>query len=74
MAKTQSQMHLALFAIGTGHHVSGWRMPEARAGAPDFQFFRQIAETAERGKFDMFFLADALSAATYSASFLRRSA
>ena len=64
MANDKSQMHLALFAIGTGHHVSGWRMPEAKAGALDFQFFRQIAETAERGKFDMFFLADALSAAT----------
>src|ERR1700742_1470183 len=64
MANTQAKMHLALFAIGTGHHVSGWRMPEAKAGALDFQFFRQIAETAERGKFDMFFLADALSAAT----------
>jgi len=57
-------MHLAVFAIGTGHHVSGWRLPEAKTGALDFQFFRQIAETAERGKFDMFFLADALNAIT----------
>jgi N-acetyl-S-(2-succino)cysteine monooxygenase len=64
MAENKSKMHLALFAIGTGHHVSGWRMPGAEAGALDFQFFRQIAETAERGKFDMFFLADALNAAT----------
>jgi N-acetyl-S-(2-succino)cysteine monooxygenase len=64
MANKKSKMHLAVFAIGTGHHVSGWRMPEAKAGALDFQFFRQMAETAERGKFDMFFLADALSAAT----------
>jgi FMN-dependent oxidoreductase (nitrilotriacetate monooxygenase family) len=64
MAENKSKMHLALFAIGTGHHVSGWRMPDAEAGALDFQFFRQISDTAERGKFDLFFLADALSAAT----------
>lgn len=63
MAQNKSKMHLALFAFGTGHHVSGWRLPEAKAGALDFQFFRQMAETAERGKFDMFFLADGLNAA-----------
>ena len=51
MANDKSQMHLALFAIGTGHHVSGWRMPEAKAGALDFQFFRQIAEPSMRNLF-----------------------
>jgi alkanesulfonate monooxygenase SsuD/methylene tetrahydromethanopterin reductase-like flavin-dependent oxidoreductase (luciferase family) len=64
MTQINSKMHLGLFALGTGHHVSGWRLPEARAGALDFDFFRQMVQTAERGKFDMFFLADALNAAT----------
>lgn len=64
MAQQKTKMHLALFAIGTGHHVSAWRLPDAKAGAVDFEFFRQIVQTAERGKFDMFFLADALNAVT----------
>ena len=30
---TSAQMHLGLFILGTGHHVAGWRLPNAEAGA-----------------------------------------
>jgi FMN-dependent oxidoreductase (nitrilotriacetate monooxygenase family) len=60
MAKT-SQMHLGVFTLGTGHHVAGWRLKEAQAGAENFQLIEQIAQTAERGKFDLIFFADALN-------------
>jgi N-acetyl-S-(2-succino)cysteine monooxygenase len=60
MAKT-SQMHLGVFMLGTGHHVAGWRLKEAQAGAENFELIEQIAQTAERGKFDLIFFADALN-------------
>ena len=61
MALTKDQMHLGLFVFGTGHHVAGWRLPEARAGAENLQLLVDIAKTAERGKFDLLFFADALN-------------
>ena len=54
-------MHLGVYVMGTGHHVAGWRLPEAQAGAENFPLLLRIAQTAERGKFDLFFLADALN-------------
>jgi N-acetyl-S-(2-succino)cysteine monooxygenase len=61
MAQIARQMHLGVYVMGTGHHVAGWRLPEAQAGAENFPLLLQIAQTAERGKFDLFFLADALN-------------
>lgn len=61
MARTARQMHLGVYVMGTGHHVAGWRLPEAQAGAENFPLLMQLAQTAERGKFDLFFLADALN-------------
>ena len=58
---TLAQMHLGLFVLGTGHHVSGWRMPGAEAGAENVPLLVRIAQTAERGKFDMVFFADAVN-------------
>ena len=55
------QMHLGIFVQAAGHHVSGWRLPDAEAGAENFDLLRRIAETAERGRFDLFFLADGLT-------------
>jgi FMN-dependent oxidoreductase (nitrilotriacetate monooxygenase family) len=57
------QMHLGVFVLGSGHHVAGWRMPGAQAGAENLPLLQAIARTAERGKFDLVFLADALNAA-----------
>lgn len=61
MVQATRQMHLGVYAMGSGHHVAGWRLPEAQAGAENFLLLRHIAQTAERGKFDLFFLADALN-------------
>lgn len=59
--KRQEQLHLGAFIYYTGHHHYGWRHPESGAeGLFDFEFYKQLAQTAERGKFDMMFLADLL--------------
>ncbi len=29
MPQTRRQMHLAVFWLGTGNHIAGWRMPGA---------------------------------------------
>ncbi|MEK8127080.1 LLM class flavin-dependent oxidoreductase [Paenibacillus filicis] len=61
MANPHKQFHLAVFLLAGGHHVSGWRHPEADAlGVHDFQYYKRLAQTAERGKFDAFFFADVL--------------
>ncbi|WP_027281237.1 LLM class flavin-dependent oxidoreductase [Roseomonas gilardii] len=55
------QMHLGVFVQAAGHHVSGWRLPGAEAGAENLDLLQRIAKTAERGLFDIFFLADGLT-------------
>jgi FMN-dependent oxidoreductase (nitrilotriacetate monooxygenase family) len=58
---THPRMHLATLLQPNGHHTAGWRHPDARLGGDyDFEVYRQLAETAERGKFDVLFLADAV--------------
>ena len=63
MPRKQRQMHLAVFWLGTGNHIAGWRMD----GAFDSNCSWPIAEAgvriAERGKFDLFFIADSLVSA-----------
>src|SRR5262245_45686516 len=54
-------LHLGLFILGTGHHVAGWRLQDAEAGAENFPLIERIAQTAERAKFDLVFFADALN-------------
>lgn len=55
------QIHLGLFLQGAGHHVSGWRHPDAEAGSENFDLLRRLAQMAEAAKFDMVFLADGLT-------------
>lgn len=54
------KMHLGTMVLGTGHHVSGWRMPGAEFGSENIDLIRKIALNAERGKFDFIFFADGL--------------
>lgn len=56
------QMHLGLFLLGTGSHTAGWRYPGAVDRFVDFEAVRRIAETAERGCFDLIFMGDNLNA------------
>lgn len=54
---TRKQMKLGAFINLPGHHVASWRHPSSGAGrAFDLDYLTEIAQTAERGKFDMIFL------------------
>ncbi len=59
MSLKKPQLRLGAFLPATGHHVAAWRHPDAQAdGGLNFQYYQKLAQTAERGKFDMIFLAD----------------
>jgi alkanesulfonate monooxygenase len=52
-------MRLAAYYNPTGHHVASWRHPRAQVDAHiNFKHYVEIAQTAERYKFDLLFLAD----------------
>ena len=56
---SNKQMKLGMFLRPAGHHVAAWRHPDAQVDAGwNFTRFAQLAQTAERGFFDMLFLAD----------------
>ena len=57
-SRQRRQMRLGVFVQTPGHHVAGWRHPDAVSGGPNLGLMQHIAATAERGKFDMFFLGD----------------
>ncbi|TQE91910.1 LLM class flavin-dependent oxidoreductase [Ureibacillus terrenus] len=68
MAK--KQLKLGAFLMLPGHHAVAWRYPAAKAeNVLNFEFAKQQALTAERGKFDMVFLADGVSARYRSKGF-----
>jgi FMN-dependent oxidoreductase (nitrilotriacetate monooxygenase family) len=53
------QLHLNAFLMSTGHHEASWRLPESNPVAnTDIEHYRELARTAERGKFDSIFFAD----------------
>jgi alkanesulfonate monooxygenase len=59
-------LKLGAFLPAPGHHVAAWRHPTARPdGGLDFEYYRQLAQTAERGKFDMLFLSDGVGIRTH---------
>ncbi|MEK8208450.1 LLM class flavin-dependent oxidoreductase [Paenibacillus sp. FSL L8-0696] len=61
MGTRKDQLHLGAFIYYSGHHHYGWRHPESGADKIfNYKFYRELAKTAERGKFDMMFLADLL--------------
>ncbi len=56
-------MHLGAFFAPSGHHTASWRHPDAQADAGvNVAHTLELARTAERGKFDMIFLADTAAA------------
>lgn len=55
-------MHLAVFVLGTGNHSAGWRQEGAFDSNCSWAVQEAIAKIAERGKFDMFFNSDGLTA------------
>jgi FMN-dependent oxidoreductase (nitrilotriacetate monooxygenase family) len=55
----RTTMSLGAFVHETGQHVAGWRHPGAHTEAGvNFAQIADAARTAERGLFDLFFLAD----------------
>jgi FMN-dependent oxidoreductase (nitrilotriacetate monooxygenase family) len=69
------KMRLGAFLMPTGHHVASWRHPQADADAGiNFAHYANLAQTAERAKFDMIFLQDGLAVREAHPEALRRSA
>lgn len=53
------QLHLGLFIQETGHHIAGWRHPDAAADvARNFQEQIRLAQLAEEACFDLLFIQD----------------
>ncbi|WP_010271587.1 LLM class flavin-dependent oxidoreductase [Paenibacillus senegalensis] len=61
MKSGKRQLKLGLFLQGAGHHIAGWRMPNAQSGSENLELIVQLARIAEDAKFDMIFLADGLT-------------
>jgi N-acetyl-S-(2-succino)cysteine monooxygenase len=63
----RKMLKLGVFLAGTGHHVASWRHPHAIPNATmNLEYFKKIAQTAEKGLFDLLFLADSLSVEKHS--------
>jgi N-acetyl-S-(2-succino)cysteine monooxygenase len=61
VSSTQSKrmIHLGAFVHETGQHVAAWRHPQAHTqSGTSFAEMFETAQLAERGKFDLLFLAD----------------
>jgi len=59
-------MKLGAFVHETGQHVAAWRHPGAYTGVGiDFAQATDVARTAERGKFDLLFLADGAAVSVF---------
>ena len=58
----QRFLKLGAFFHPTGHHVAAWRHEGAQIDAgTNFEHYVRLARTAERAKFDLVFLADAVA-------------
>ncbi len=61
MTRRAGKIRLGAFLYPTGHHVAAWRHPDAQADAgANFAHYVRLAQTAERGLFDLVFMADSL--------------
>ncbi|CAM3411821.1 MULTISPECIES: LLM class flavin-dependent oxidoreductase [Paenibacillus] len=59
MSQQERRLSLGAFLMNYGHHIAAWRHPESSKVRPiDLAFYKDCALAAERGKFDMIFLAD----------------
>lgn len=55
------QMKLGLFLAPGGHHMAAWRHPEAYPDGVSVKSYLNFAQIAERGCFDLLFVADVFS-------------
>jgi len=73
MTRRNDQMRLGAFFHPTGHHVAAWLDPGAQIDAgTNFQHYVQLAQTAEKAKFDLIFLADSIATRDGNLQALRR--
>lgn len=57
------QLHLGLFIYPGGHHIAAWRHPQMQPERmTTLDYYIECGQLAERGKFDLFFVGDALNA------------
>ncbi|TDG00840.1 LLM class flavin-dependent oxidoreductase [Paenibacillus piri] len=55
----ERKIHINLFLRNTGHHEAAWRHPQAQPERTlEVGFYRELAQTAERGLFDSLFISD----------------
>ena len=60
--RSGERMKLGAFFHPTGNHVAAWLHPDAQIDAgTNFRHYAEITQTAERGKFDLMFVADAVA-------------
>src|SRR6185369_187447 len=60
--RSGERMRLGAFIHPTGNHVAAWLHPESQIDAGvNFRHYVEVAQTAERGKFDLMFVADAVA-------------
>lgn len=57
---TNRQMHMGVFVLGTGNHSAGWRYEGAASSHMELAVIQEIARIAERGRFDLLFISDAM--------------
>lgn len=56
------RIHLVAFGALAGNHIAGWRHPETpTAELLDASYYKKLAQTAERGLFDLIFFPDILA-------------
>ncbi|MFS0645773.1 LLM class flavin-dependent oxidoreductase [Siminovitchia sp. 179-K 8D1 HS] len=56
------QIKFAAYLVGSGMHVASWRHPSANPSASiDVKELQKLAQIAEKGKFDLAFIADSLA-------------
>uniref|UniRef100_E1T5K6 Nitrilotriacetate monooxygenase component A/pristinamycin IIA synthase subunit A n=1 Tax=Burkholderia sp. (strain CCGE1003) TaxID=640512 RepID=E1T5K6_BURSG len=72
---SQRQIKLGAFLMETGHHIAAWRHPQAHAAAGlDFAHYAELAQIAERAKFDTIFFADSVGVRDTDLASLSRTA
>lgn len=69
MKNTSRKMHLGAFLPAPGHHVAAWRHPNTPPnGGLHIAHYTRLAQTAERGLFDLMFLSDGAGIRTHYAN------
>src|SRR4051794_27284899 len=67
------QMKLGGFFHPTGNHIASWLHPESQIDAGrNFRHYVELTQTAERGKFDLIFLADSVTVRSGNIHALKR--